>query len=238
MRRYEEGEDSMKNRMHIQHFIITTLLVSLLGCQDEAPAQQSSVQQTVTTQTAVLATKPSAPKTDAGRIETSAETRPAQSIPVAVQSAQSPPASTTNESGTALKADDIKAEPFNDAKTVGNLAPDDKVEILKREGGWLQINSKKAKGWVRMLSIRKGEAAKKSSAGGVLGLASGRAGTGKVVATTGIRGLNEEELKSAKFNEAEVQLAESYASSKPEAAGFAAQGKLAARPFAYLAAPK
>jgi len=142
------------------------------------------------------------------------------------------------ESGTALKADDIKAEPYGDAKTVAKLKTGDKVDIIRKDGGWLQVNSKKGKGWVRMLSIRKGEAIKKSSAGGVLGLASGRAGTGKVVATTGIRGLNEEELKSAKFNEVEIKLAESYASSKPEAAGFAAQGKLVARPFNYLEVSK
>jgi len=143
------------------------------------------------------------------------------------------------ESGTALKADDLKVEPFRDAKTVAKLAAGDKVDILKKDGGWLQVKSAKGKGWVRMLSIRKGDARKGSgSASGVLALASGRAGTGKVVATTGIRGLNEEELKAAKFNEEELKLAESYASSKPEASKFAASGKLAARPFDYLPAPK
>ena len=143
------------------------------------------------------------------------------------------------ESGTALKADDLKKEPFRDAKTVAKLAAGDKVDILKKDGGWYQVKSAKGKGWVRMLNIRKGDARKSSGgASGVLALASGRAGTGKVVATTGIRGLNEEELKAAKFNEAELKLAESYASSKPEAAKFAASGKLAARTFNYLPAPK
>ncbi len=141
------------------------------------------------------------------------------------------------ESGTALKADAIRAEPFGDAKTVATLATGDKVDILKKQGGWLQVKSAKGKGWVRMLSIRKGDAKKGSGeAAGLLGLASGRAGTGKVVATTGIRGLNEEELRAAKFNEQEVQLAESYAVKKADAKKFAAQGKLAARPFDYLPA--
>jgi len=143
------------------------------------------------------------------------------------------------ENGTALKSDSLKAEPFHDAKTVATLAAGDKVSILKKDGGWLQVSSARGKGWVRMLSIRKGDARKGSGdAGGLLALASGRAGTGKVVATTGIRGLNEEELKAAKFNEAELKLAESYASSKSDAAKFAAQGKLVARSFDYLAAPK
>lgn len=143
------------------------------------------------------------------------------------------------ETGTALKADAIRAEPFRDAKTVAMLAAGDKVEILKKDGGWLQVKSGKNSGWVRMLSIRKGAARKDSGdAAGLLGLASGRAGTGKVVATTGIRGLSEEELKSAQFNASELKLAESYATGQPEAQKFAAQGKLKARKFDYLPAPE
>jgi hypothetical protein len=141
------------------------------------------------------------------------------------------------ESGAMIKADNLRAEPFSDAKTVARMAAGDKVEILKKDGGWLQVKSAKGSGWMRMLSIRTG-AARKSSAGtevaGLAGLASGRAGTGKVVATTGIRGLNEEELKAAKFNEAEVKLAESYLTSRADAQKFAAKGKLAARKMDYL----
>jgi uncharacterized protein YgiM (DUF1202 family) len=143
------------------------------------------------------------------------------------------------ETGTLLKNDDIKATPFRDAKTVAKLATGDKVNILKKDGGWYQVKSPKGKGWVRMLSIRKGDARKSSgSASGLLALGSGRAGTGKVVATTGIRGLNEEELKAAKFDEAELKRAESYATNKNAAAKFAAAGKLTARPFDYLPASK
>lgn len=139
------------------------------------------------------------------------------------------------ESGTALKADAIRAEPFGDAKQVATLAKGDKVEILKKDGGWLQVKSAKGKGWVRMLSIRKGDAKKGSGeAEGLLALSSGRAGTGKVVATTGIRGLNEEELKAASFNAQELKLDESYAVSKADAQKFAKQGKLVARHFGYL----
>jgi uncharacterized protein YgiM (DUF1202 family) len=140
------------------------------------------------------------------------------------------------ESGTALKADAIRAEPFGDAKQVAMLATGDKVDILKKNGGWLQVKSAKGKkGWVRMLSIRKGDAKKSSGAGaGLLALSSGRAGTGKVVATTGIRGLNEEELKAASFDAKELQLAESYTVKKTDAQKFAKQGKLVARPFGYL----
>lgn len=146
------------------------------------------------------------------------------------------PLAQASESGTAIKGDELKAEPFRDAKTIGKLAAGDKIDILKKDGGWLMVKSAKGNGWVRMLSIRRGEA-HKSSAGaemaGLAGLASGRAGTGRVVATTGIRGLNEEELKAAKYNETEVKLVESYLTSKKDAQKFAAKGKLVAQPMDY-----
>lgn len=137
------------------------------------------------------------------------------------------------ESGTVIKGDDLKAEPFRDARTVATLATGDNVEIRKKDGGWYQVDSARGKGWVRMLNIRKGEA-RKGSGAGLLGMASGRAGTGKVVATTGIRGLSEEELRSASFDQEELKRAESNASSRTEAAGFAASGRLTARRFDYL----
>jgi hypothetical protein len=140
-----------------------------------------------------------------------------------------------DETGSAIKADEIKAEPFRDADTVGSLAAGDKVTIIKRDGGWLMISGPKA-GWVRMLSVRRGTGASApgTNVSGIVELASGRAGTGTVVSSTGIRGLNEEDLKKAKFNEKELKLAESFAVKKNEAEQFAAKAGLKARHVAYL----
>jgi uncharacterized protein YgiM (DUF1202 family) len=145
------------------------------------------------------------------------------------------------ETGTALKADEIKAEPFKDAKTLGKIAKGDRVEIVARQSGWLQVKAGSKKGWVRMLNVRRGQAGQKDAAkeiGGVAGLATGRAGTGEVVSSTGVRGLSEEELKEAKFDEAQIANAESNAASAADARAFAAQGKLAARKVASLPDPK
>jgi hypothetical protein len=137
--------------------------------------------------------------------------------------------------GTALKRDEIKTEPFRDAKTVGALAAGDTVEILDQRGGWFKVKSARGTGWVRMLSVRRGEARKRSGeVGEVFGLATGRAGTGQVVATTGIRGLGEEDLKAAKYSETEVKSAESFATTREAARKFAAEGKLVSRKIAYL----
>jgi uncharacterized protein YgiM (DUF1202 family) len=88
------------------------------------------------------------------------------------------------ETGTVLKADDIKAEPFRDAKTVGNVAKGDSVEIVSKKSGWLQVKARGKQGWVRMLSVRRGEAGKQDAAkeaGSIAGLATGRTGTGRVI---------------------------------------------------------
>jgi hypothetical protein len=143
------------------------------------------------------------------------------------------------EAGTLLRADNLMEEPFRDAKIVGSLAAGDKVEILNKQGGWFQIKSMRGNGWVHMLSVRRGEARKGGvDATGLLGLASGRAGTGHVVATTGIRGLSEEDLKAAKYNETELRKAESFGVTEAEAKKFAAEGKLVARKVEYLPAPE
>ncbi len=65
-----------------------------------------------------------------------------------------------------------------------------------------------------------------TEASGVLGLATGRAGSGNVVAATGVRGLDEEKLKEAEFNEQELQTLKTYRTSKKQAQGFANQAGL------------
>jgi len=65
-------------------------------------------------------------------------------------------------------------------------------------------------------------------------VASGRAGTGKVIATTGVRGLNEEELKNAQYNEVEVVKLESYTQSPAQGQQFAKIGGLNPLKLSYL----
>jgi hypothetical protein len=143
-----------------------------------------------------------------------------------------------NENGAMIKADVLKAEPFRDAKTTGSLSVGDQVVILKKNGGWLNVKSAQGSGWVRMLSIRRGASGKSAATvAGLAGLASGRAGTGKVIAATGIRGLGEEELKAAKYDEAQVTQAESFSTSRDEAQQFARKGKLKAQQVDYLKPP-
>ena len=136
------------------------------------------------------------------------------------------------DTGTAVKADILRAEPYSDAKTAGNLNKNDVVDILAKKGAWLQIKTKSASGWVRILSVKRGGASVSNNS--IADIVSGRAGTGKVVSTTGIRGLSAEELKAAKFNEDEIKKMESHAVSANVAHKFASAGGLSSTQMAYL----
>ena len=87
---------------------------------------------------------------------------------------------------------------------------------------------------MRLLSVKKGIAASGNQIKGVLDVASGRAGTGKVVATTGVRGLGEEDLKNAQYSESEVKTMESYTQTIQEGQQFAKKGGLKAIKISYL----
>jgi len=141
------------------------------------------------------------------------------------------------EMGTALKADSVRAEPYADAKTTGSFARGDKLEILSKQGAWLKVKTSKTTGWVRLLSVKRGDLAKSNDSAGVLDLASGRAGTGQVVATTGVRGLSEEDLKAAKFNEAEIKAMEANTVSAEQGQQFASAASLNALKLPYLPKP-
>lgn len=144
------------------------------------------------------------------------------------------PTITLAETGTALKADTLRLEPFSDAKTLSTIAKGESVEILSKKGAWLQIKAKKNTGWVRLFSIKRGALTSGNQVKGVVDVASGRAGTGKVISTTGIRGLNAEELKAAKFNEDEIKKLEGYMQTSADAQVFANAGDLKAIQFNYL----
>ena len=148
------------------------------------------------------------------------------------------PAIALAETGTALKADTLRAEPFSDAKTLSTIAKGESVSILSKKGAWLQVKTKKNTGWVRLFSVKRGTTSANNQVKGVIDVASGRAGTGQVISTTGVRGLNAEELKAAKFNEVEITKLESYTLSADDGQKFATAGDLKAIKLAYLKGTK
>ncbi len=143
------------------------------------------------------------------------------------------------ESGYTLKPTDLKDKPFLDAVTVVTLAEKTQVEIVTRQGAWMQIRTKdKQQGWVRMLSVRLGSPDQKPRGGGnllsAIGIASRPRPTATATVTTGVRGFSEEDLAKAAPNAAELEKMKGFAATAADAQQLAAQGKLEPRQIAYF----
>lgn len=129
------------------------------------------------------------------------------------------------EAGFAARQSDVKKEPFSDAPTVGTLPVKTQVKIIKRAGGWMQIESAAAAGWVRMLAIRLNATAGEKDSGdavvkSLFNIA--RTGSSGTAVATGVRGLDKEQIQNAKPNPVELEKLAGYAASKPDAEQFAA----------------
>ena len=139
------------------------------------------------------------------------------------------------ETATLLKDDTLRSKPFLDAARIAPLKRGSSVQIVKRQGAWTSVKGGAVSGWVRSLSLKSGTATVK--AGGLASINTGRLGSGKIVSTTGIRGLNEgseEELKKAEFNGEALLAAEKQGVSSEDAAAFAKRGKLKQRSIQWL----
>jgi len=139
------------------------------------------------------------------------------------------------EPATVIRATELKKEPASDADTVAKLAENANVEALERKGGWTRVKAADGEGWVRMLSLRYGAStAAKPGATGVNQLFNvARTGTSGTQVTTGVRGLDAEQIVNAQPNPNELAKLQNFAAERSAAEGFAAQGKLAAQSVEY-----
>ncbi len=135
-----------------------------------------------------------------------------------------------------IRATELKAKPYGDAQTLRSLPPRTKVEVLKRQSSWTQVKAGTTSGWVKMLSLQlEASATGRRSDNGLSALfnvaATGRGGS---TVTTGVRGLSEEQLKTAQPNPQALRAAKKYAVSRSEAERFAEEGKLQSHDVSYL----
>ena len=139
------------------------------------------------------------------------------------------------EPATVIRATELRSAPATDATLVAPLPESAQVEALERKGGWTRVKAGGAEGWVRMLALRYagGGTAKQGDSGIVQLLNVARSGTSGTQVTTGVRGLDAEQLANARPNAAELQKMQGYAASRDAAAGFAASGKLRAQSVGY-----
>ncbi len=135
----------------------------------------------------------------------------------------------------------LRAEPRTDAGVVGNLAKGAAGDAVARQGAWVQVKSGAMTGWLYSFNVRFGAvtagAGEGSGAGSALGRVFGPRQRVNVTATIGIRGLDEEDLKQAKFDAGQLQALDGFAASRGQADAYADQAGLSASQVEYLSQP-
>ncbi len=143
--------------------------------------------------------------------------------------------------GVALKTENMLSKPSATSAAVGKMSKGMAVDIVAKQGGWLQVKAGKTQGWVRLLSVRAGAGGSGSNGlagvAGVAGAVTQKSDPSRVVAVAGVRGLNEEDLKGAKFNAEELSRLEGYAVSASQAKAFADKSGLKAAKIKALPKP-
>ena len=132
------------------------------------------------------------------------------------------------QTATVTRSAELRSTPFGTSKTLQTLPAGAKVDVIKRVGGWYQVKTGSAEGWVRMWLVRFSAPAGGFGGDSVAVLGSGRSGSTYTTATTGVRGLSEEEIKNAKPNPAAVAALEKLAVPPEDARRFAKQASLQA----------
>lgn len=137
---------------------------------------------------------------------------------------------------TVIRATELKKLPATDAETLAALEENATVQTAERRGGWIQVKTDAgASGWVKFLALRfSGAGAAKAGDSGVSQLFNvARGGASGAQVTTGVRGLDAEDISTAQPNAAAVQRMDGFAVSADEAARFAAEGPLQAQRVDY-----
>ena len=161
------------------------------------------------------------------------------------------------EEGIIIQIATVYAEASSTSDRVGSIEAGTKVSLFERQGGWKLVFSdqKSLTGWVRSHQVRSGYYAeaprvesKSDSRGFLGGLASfsrsatsffGLGGSDETyntdgTATIGIRGLSEEEIKTAVPDFEELEKLNRFASDSQRMSAFGSDGQLTTRQVAYF----
>lgn len=135
-----------------------------------------------------------------------------------VESAVSAP-----EMAQVIRETALRREPFTDAEAVSTLAANTPVQLLLRQGAWVQVQAGDSQGWLRLLALRTAAPAASTGASGLQqALNVARSGASGNTVATGVRGLSKEDITQAKPNPAELEKLGRFAADETLARSFAA----------------
>lgn len=152
------------------------------------------------------------------------------------------------ERGVTIRAGDLLARPFIDAEKAGAVAANQPVTIEARQGGWVQVTAAGKTGWVRVLNLRLESAGggapgakpavadARPSAGNALSNPASllRTGSSGRTVTTGVKGLDEEDINNASPDYTQLALLDGQAVDAATARAAAQAEKLTENKVDYL----
>jgi hypothetical protein len=143
------------------------------------------------------------------------------------------------EKGLVIRASDLMAQPFIDAVKAGPLTANQPVTILERRGAWANVESNGKTGWVRMLNLRLEPrpgtpGATRPSGSSMNPLTALQTGSSGRTVTTGVKGMDEEDIRNATPDFDQVGLLGQLAVDATDARAFAQKASLKENAIAYL----
>ncbi len=151
------------------------------------------------------------------------------------------------EKALVIRPADLLAQPLIDVPKVGPVAAGQAVEVVSRQGAWVNVSAGGRTGWVRALNLRaesagvaaaparpqqNGERPSVSSLSNPASLF--RTNSSSRTVTTGVKGLDEENIRNASIDPAQVEALAALATTPDEARAMAADSKLAENKVDYL----
>lgn len=117
----------------------------------------------------------------------------------------------------------LQAEPKTGAAVVAEVKQGATAEVVGKQGAWVQVKSAAGTGWLFSFNVNYGSGGPAASSGRTAPRAA-------ATSTIGIRGLDEEEMKAAKFDGNQLDALDAFSagnegSSKPGAAAKGRKGK-------------
>ncbi len=130
---------------------------------------------------------------------------------------------------------ELRAKPKFTADSRASLSKGESVTIKSRQRGWYQVErSNQQSGWVTLLQVRFSKV-KSNQAGSELSkIVSLRQGHNNITATTGVRGIGENEIKNSTANFIALATASKYRVGEKQAQEYASKIPLKEQSIPYL----
>ena len=129
----------------------------------------------------------------------------------------------------------LYAEPRLDAAQAVQLKQGATGEVVGKQGGWLNLKTPVASGWLFSFNVRfPVQNAGSGEPGSALGQVFGPRRSVSVTSHIGVRGLEEEDLRQASFDAGQLKLLDDYVVTKPAAEEHARGASLAPVKVEYL----